>query len=279
MDTPPFLLFIHIPKAAGITLRSIVDGQYGADNVLTYYHQPSAQMLDNLDYHLRAARHDYRALIGHFRYGVDQKLSRQASYVTFVRDPVALAVSSYFKNLKTDRAHFTKADGTLVSLEESLDREAAAYANQQVKYLTGLSADAEVNDNDLVTCLNNITAHFTFVGTVEKFNPSVLLLSKLLDWKPCLYDRLNRGGSHPAMPRSTLSRIAEINLLDQKLYEIIGRRLAQQLKDQKPLFNAALSELEGELARRAVDHDGHYSEAEISPANLPTVMNFLGGDP
>lgn len=279
MDTPPFLLFIHIPQTAGITLRSIVDCQYGVDNVLTYYNQPSAQLLDNLDYHLRAAPYDFRALIGHFRYGVDQNLSRAARYVTFVRDPATLTVSSYFKNLKTNRAHFTKADGTLVSLEESLDREGSAYANQQVKYLAGLAGDAPANETDLRTCLDNITAHFAFVGTVEKFNPSVLLLAKALNWKPCLYNWLNQGGSHPAMPRSTLSRIAELNLLDQKLYEIIGRRLAQQLKDQKPLFNAALSELEGELARRAVDHDGHYSEAEISPANLPTVMNFLGGDP
>ena len=275
MNTPPFLLFIHIPKAAGTTLRSIVDCQYGADNVLTYYNQLSRQMLDNLDYHLRASDRDYRGLIGHFKYGVHEILSRQARYVSFLRDPVALAVSSYFEKLNMNRPHFTKPDGSLFSLDETLDREGWNYANQQVKYLTGMADNAEVNEEDLATCLNNITTDFAFVGTVEKFNPSILLLSRALGWKPCLYNRLNPGGLRSDILPSTLTRIASLNLLDRKLHDLVEDRLAKQVQAQEPIFNAALAELEAELDRQAVGYDGHYADAEISETKLPTVRDFL----
>ena len=62
----PFLFFLHIPKNAGTTLRSILDAQYGRRAVLTYYNQPSRQLLDNLRYMLMDQRNKYRALIGHY---------------------------------------------------------------------------------------------------------------------------------------------------------------------------------------------------------------------
>ena len=96
----PFYLFMHIPKTAGTTFRSIVDEQYGFQNVLTYYNQNSTQLLDNLDATLQLSPPDYRALIGHFQYGVHAALTRPSKYVTFLRDPVERAASSYHENVK-----------------------------------------------------------------------------------------------------------------------------------------------------------------------------------
>ena len=102
MTAAPFYLLIHIPKAAGTTLRSIVDCQFGRDNVLTYYNQPNRHLLDNLDAVLTVGDKDYKALIGLYCFGVHDNLSHPARYVTFLRDPVSRAVSSYYENLKTN---------------------------------------------------------------------------------------------------------------------------------------------------------------------------------
>ena len=69
----PFYLFMHIPKTAGTTFRSIVDEQYGVRNVLTYYNQNSRQLLDNLEATLQIGAFNYRALIGHFQYVAEKK--------------------------------------------------------------------------------------------------------------------------------------------------------------------------------------------------------------
>lgn len=113
----PFYLFIHIPKSGGTTLGSIVDCQYGRDNVLTYYGQNSRQLLDNLDAALTVRRRDYRALIGHYHFGIHHKLSCLARYITFLRDPVELCISAYHENLKTNFDRFSHPDGTPMSLE------------------------------------------------------------------------------------------------------------------------------------------------------------------
>jgi hypothetical protein len=158
----PFWLFMHIPKAAGTTLRSIVDAQYGADAVLTYYNQRNRQLLDNLPYVLMDERRSYRALIGHFSFGVHEGLPRLARYVTFLRDPVTRAVSAYFENIKTHPRRLTRPDGKLMSLREALDRLGGQLENHLIKAVTGLPNDAVVTDSDLAHAQDNIAQHLNF---------------------------------------------------------------------------------------------------------------------
>ena len=87
-EKDPFYLFLHIPKTAGTTLRSIVDQNLGPVNVLTYYNQNSRQLQDNLDAYL-TFKPNFRAIIGHFRFGFHKLLNRPSTYITFLRHPVA----------------------------------------------------------------------------------------------------------------------------------------------------------------------------------------------
>ena len=89
-----FYLFLHIPKTAGTTLRHIIDDQYGQENVLTYYNQNSNHLLDNLEA-LLMVKPQYKALIGHYYFGVHAKFRFPATYITFLRHPVARTISQY----------------------------------------------------------------------------------------------------------------------------------------------------------------------------------------
>ena len=115
----PFKFFIHIPKTAGTTLRSIVDLQYGRENVLTYYNQPNRSLLDNLEDMLKVNPH-YQALIGHYAGGIHSLISRKFRYVTFIRDPKALSILIYNERLKTQRGEFVQPDGSLLSIHDHI---------------------------------------------------------------------------------------------------------------------------------------------------------------
>ena len=266
----PFWLFMHIPKAAGTTLRSIVDAQYGADNVLTYYNQPNRQLLDNLPYVLMDPRRSYRALIGHFSFGVHEGLPKPARYVTFLRDPVRRAISAYHEVIKTNPARFSRADGTRMGLEEVLDRRPEALANQQLKMLSGLESEAASDDIDMAAAKRNLAFHFAFVGTMERYNESLLLLTKRLGWRPCLYGRLNEAGWPAPLGRHIERLLARMNEFERSLYDWIDQMLTATIAEEGDSFALALAELNAALA-------AHQDNAclIITAAELPKVAAYL----
>ena len=227
--TPAFLLFMHIPKTAGTTLRTVVDTQYGREAVLTYYNQPTSQMLDNLPYMLMAKPGAYRALIGHFRFGLHKTLGQPSRYVTLLRDPVRRAVSEYFERRKTTatRLEMTKSDGTVMSLDEALDRYPELYANQQVKYVAGVPPGLAAHEDHLEQARRNITEHF-IAGVTERFDESLAMLSRALGWAPFSYERKNVGDTEASpSTASALARLAALNALDRQLYDFVAARLAR----------------------------------------------------
>ncbi|MDP7601414.1 MAG: sulfotransferase family 2 domain-containing protein [Rhodospirillales bacterium] len=117
-EQDPFYLFLHIPKTADTTLRSIVDQNLGPENILTYYNQNSRQLLDNLDAHLTFMP-NFRAIIGHFKFGLHKLLNRPSTYITFLLHPVARTISQYKEFFVNHPHHLQDSDGNILSLTNS----------------------------------------------------------------------------------------------------------------------------------------------------------------
>ena len=115
----PFYLFMHIPRLRERRSEALWMNNIASECV-TYYNQNSTQLLDNLEMTLQAGFHDYRALIGHFQYGVHLPLTWPSKYVTFLRDPVERAASSYYENVKIMSPAVLDGDGKLMSLTDCL---------------------------------------------------------------------------------------------------------------------------------------------------------------
>lgn len=266
----PFLFFLHIPKNAGTTLRSILDAQYGRRAVLTYYNQPSRQLLDNLRYMLMDQRNKYRALVGHFSFGVHENLGAPHVYITLMRDPVQRAISGYYENLKTDPGRLTNQDGTVRSLGEDVRHRPEAYANQQLKMLAGLADETFVQEHDLETARSNLALHFATVGTIERFDESVLLMSKRLKWKPCLYGRLNPGRAVREIEDATIDALRELNALECQLYREVSDNLDARIAQAGEAFQSAYAELRDVLIAHPT------AEARLEGTYLPLVATYLG---
>ncbi len=268
----PFYFFLHTPKAAGTTLRSIVDLQLGRKCVLTYYNQPNRHLLDNLDAHLKMNEGRYKALIGHFEFGPHDGISQSSKYVTFFRDPVRRTISSYFENLKTRPDLFEDKDGSIMSLEQSFQSMPGFFANQQTKMICGNVKDDTATQDDLDSAKANLEKYFLLAGITELFNESILILSKQLGWRPCLYRRLNKGANRPEISVTVKELATNLNQLDQQLYEYALSQLRNRIEEYGTNFAKALLEVESTLS--IYDSEGT-ADAEFTNVDIPAVMRFL----
>jgi len=80
------LIFLHIEKAAGTTLRQVIKRQYGAENVHDYLQGPQA--FDEIPPGVKAIQ-------GYIQFGFYSRLPSPATWITVLRDPTDRLISAY----------------------------------------------------------------------------------------------------------------------------------------------------------------------------------------
>jgi hypothetical protein len=182
------LIFVHVPKAGGSTLRSIMQR-----NVL-----PEERLADD---HSNAAlnAHQLRLFSGHVRFGLHHGLARPVKYVTMMREPLDRYVSDYFFAFQKDdhRLRNEIVSGN-VDLEQLVTNGRYHDRLALIRQTTGLERPAAENPELAAEILE---ASYTFVGLMERFDESVLLLAHVLGWSPPLYIQRNRTSMPPEMKR------------------------------------------------------------------------------
>ena len=94
------LIFIHIPKTAGVSVTEIFNGWYG-DRLLLHYHDEVAEKMP-AKYDLKSI-HDALlpiCIYGHFNrkrgFGLEDYYPDINQFITILRDPFERAISGYF---------------------------------------------------------------------------------------------------------------------------------------------------------------------------------------
>ena len=241
------LVYIHISKAAGNTLASIVLRQYRHVRIVHfsgYNYRSYYEFCQSFCGTFRHNKEHIRVLTGYIPFGsLDAYLPCKAKYFTFVRDPVKRIISLYYHILghPKDELHnyVTKKSMTLdefvgSDISDELD-------NYQTRYISGLT------DTPIVKCSSemldqakrNLENEFVFPGTVEKFDESLILLKRCLHWSMPLYTKLNVANNRPIRSEigvKTLSEILKRNSLDVALYDFVNKRLQKAITNQDTSF-------------------------------------------
>ena len=127
-QTDPTLLFMHIAKTGGTSVRRSLANAYDKRERAFVYDPGdlrgavSRDQFPELPAEVRAR---LRLVIGHFPFGLHAYIDRPFRYVTVVRDPVDRVVSLYY--------HYRNLGGLRRGLRRSLRRGGAAHDEQAKK--------------------------------------------------------------------------------------------------------------------------------------------------
>jgi len=253
---------LHQLKAAGKSLEGIFYREYGEKGTC-YISKvkpksecfPIAEYGKKLDAMDESEMKDIRLITGHMFYGIHNHFESNCRYISMVRNPVERLISYYYYLLKTDEIDLSrvlrKNKVTLkefVSLEKN-DIEALNFEehsafqleymleNGQCKFLSGLNPSLGESSKIIYDkALENVDSYFTTVGITERFDESILLMGKLLNWRfPIFYTRANvtreKRGDKKEVGQDVVDLISRRNEWDIKLYQKMSTQFIGQFNE------------------------------------------------
>ncbi len=224
------LIFAHIPKAGGTTLKSIIRQNYAEDTIFERYHLKNETYTDILQKLSEQELKKIKCYVGHFCVGIHQNLPYPATYITLLRNPIDRIISLYYFIIRntTHRFH-DELIAKQMSLKDFVVSGFAPIANTQTGKLACIEkiSDSPVSMDDLRIAKQNLGEHFLAVGTTEKFDDFLQILQKRFGWQDISYHKQNVTNNRlriEDIPKSILKLIAERNELDLELYEFVKNR-------------------------------------------------------
>ena len=240
----PLLLFVHIPKTAGTTLRTVLSmNEPGArsravGNVFKGGGGISRTVVPRLRQGNLPDLTRIRLIRGHVPLGVRDLYAphlaegREMRCFTFLREPADRTLSHFFAIRAEGRAYGLPPLGPNATLDEALER-GYVHDNLQTRMLSGLTEPFdEVDDDMLERAKHNLSEELAFFGLTERFDESLVLAKQRLGLRTILYrsSRVNtgrpRGNDIPADLREAAERC---NRYDMELYAF-----AQELFEKIP---------------------------------------------
>ena len=236
-NPPDSVIFLHIPKCAGSTLRNVIERQYPSGQTYRISPNPSPREsireFKNLP---ESEQESIRALSGHGGFsGLHNYLPGKTEYVTLLRNPIDRVISNYYYVRRTEgHRHYETARE--MSLREYVTSGVnKALDNQMVRSIAGSGAGGKNEEADAERfrqAKENLNKYFGVVGLVEYFDKSILLMKQHFGWGDVSYQKRNVSSNRPAkedLPVSLREEIEERNHWDRKLYEYGEQQLNRKL--------------------------------------------------
>jgi len=223
------LLFMHITKTAGGSLKEALKTSQGSDECLFF----------NVSDMLPVVQEKHKLVFGHFPFGIHHNLSIAPSYACVLRHPVVRTISHYhhlYNNEKGPVGDKIRAGGEDINdfFEKSYHWE---FENFFSKIISGEKKLDSIGENPNSEAMyqqscNNLEKSFKFIGIFEYLDLTVLLLSEKFGISIDKIPKINIGSyKFDKVSISTLQRISELNHYDLILYRDMVNRFLNNFKD------------------------------------------------
>lgn len=232
------LVFLHIPKTAGLTFTSLLQARYGDEiDPRRFWYEPrwSAFSIASAN---AASLHDYRVFAGHYYYDVCRLLPGRPICLTFLRHPVRRVLSLY-NYYRAHETHPHAAAVAALSFEEFItcapDSPFFEMTHNHMTTLLGrrfaITVPEDIRtavpiDEDRLAIAQQRLREMAFVGITERFADSLALLCYTLDWTPiAAYENRNVTANANKLrvkdvPEATIYQVMAHNVEDMQLYDL-----------------------------------------------------------
>ena len=236
------LLFLHIPKTAGSSLRNALSQVYRPGTQLYLYDAPGPGRTMDLESFQALApeeRSRPRFIAGHFYFGVHTLVPRPAQYVTVVRDPVERVISLYhhYRRVATlGRDTRAGLEGRRIIADQmslldwGFGLERIEIDNEVVRRVTGRQdvPFGHCSDDLLADALQKVDEHFAQVLVLEQLERSLRQLDRILGTRLPPVGRVNVNESRApvdATEPAAVERLRSLNQLDIAFYQAMADRV------------------------------------------------------
>ena len=247
------LIFLHIPKAAGSTLRELIIKQYRHEDVLSLS-APDEGTEEVIRQIPAERRRKLKVIQGHMAFGVHRLLDQQVTYITMLRDPIDRYISLYYYVLRSpDHDHYDAVISQNMSLadyvqsglleDNALTRRLAGLI-QISKRRPGVVPQFECTRETLEMAKANLLKYFLVVGLKERFDESLILMRRELGWRIPFYEKRNVARERPReenISQRELDLIRRHTLLDAELHQFSGQILEEQISQSDHWFDKELA--------------------------------------
>ena len=222
------IIFLHLPKTAGTSLRLTIQKNYRArDLYFVYSRHPQFHSIEEFRAFAPEDFRKYRIIMGHFPFNKRLLPFEDRRFVTIVREPVQRCISYYRHVMGRD-----EWQGREVDLPEYLRTSGdIQLQNHQVRLLSGMKRDP-ITDEHLERAKQNIERYFLYTGVAESFSETVNDLADILGWgNRNIFQENVSVKDRPVInnvSEEALERIKALNELDIELYEWVSNRLKKQ---------------------------------------------------
>lgn len=241
-------IFLHIPKAGGSTLRRVLEEQYSSDEIYEISRVSMYKSINEFKQLSSIEKYNVKLLMGHMDFGLHEEFGdKNVKYFTMLRDPIRRVVSNYQFILRSPyHPHYDRiVNDKMTILEYVTSGINENINNGMVKNITNINSIEDGYEAEAVkAAIESIDSHFLFVGLMEHFDESLLLLYKKLNWNklPHYFIR-KQGGTSSKMITDELSlAIYEKNKADVELYRLVVAKFEKECQEHRDFLNELLPE-------------------------------------
>ena len=217
------LVFLHIPKTGGLSLRQSLLQYCNTDTTFRIIHQvdDSARFAALPPQRRRAMR----LIEGHMYYGIHEHVPNPCTYITLLRDPVA-RIRSFYSYVCRSKWHFLHShivSGKL-SLRECIERQVTVeldnYMTRSLTSLDYVDVPFGMVDEKMYLIARAHLESISIIGTTDNMNLLYRTLACMISLPAESPSHINRSApSHDLDKTGTDQFISELNNYDFMLYE------------------------------------------------------------